>query len=213
MKNKDIDWRRYKKYRTWDNDPSVPFKVGTLGPHTVLPITISARHVFLNLTNNLKSLPFQRWFRFGAKPEVAGHLILVVGGWVTWVIWCFTKKLFTRRDAWAGVLLWWSCQSPVAHSCGLLNHLNSFRRGMFRLNAKFHADSLFYSLSHFECNGHTVHMLTPWCLPPPLTSTVKSSLFTNVHSSPLSLAARFHRCHTNHSRYVTNGWTFSRQTS
>ena len=27
-----------------------------------------------------------------------------------------------RRDAWAGALSWWSCQSPVAHSCSLLNH-------------------------------------------------------------------------------------------
>ena len=47
-----------------------------------------------------------------------------------------------------------------------------------------------YSLGHFECDGHTVHMLTRWHLPPPLTSTVKLSLFTHAHSSPLSLAAR-----------------------
>ena len=26
--------------------------------------------------------------------------------------------------------------------------------------------------------------------------------------SPLSLAARLHRCHTNHSPYINNGWTF-----
>ena len=32
---------RYKKYCTQDNDASVPFKLGTLGPHTVLPISIS----------------------------------------------------------------------------------------------------------------------------------------------------------------------------
>ena len=75
----------------------------------------------------------------------------------------------------------------------LLNHLNSFQRGMFRLNAKFDVDSLLYSLSHFECEGHTVHMLTQWCLSSPLTSTVKSSLFIHVHPSPLSLAARLHR--------------------
>ena len=68
------------------------------------------------------------------------------------------------------------------------------------------------SLRHFECNGHTVHMLTQWHLPPPLTSTVKSSLFTPVHSSPLPLAARLHQCHTNHSHYINNGWTFLRQT-
>ena len=55
---------------------------------------------------------------------------------------------------------------------------------MFKLNVEIDADSLLYSLSHFECGSHTVHMLTQWRLPPPLTSTVKSSLFTHVHSSP-----------------------------
>ena len=77
----------------------------------------------------------------------------------------------------------------------LLNHSNSFCGGMFMLKTKFDADSLFYSLSHFECNCHTAHMLTQWHLLPPMTSTVKSSLFTHAHSSPLSLAARLHRCH------------------
>ena len=51
------------------------------------------------------------------------------------------------------------------------------------------------------------------CLLPPLTSTVKSSLFTHAHSSPLSLAARLHQCCTNCSHYINNGQTFSRQTS
>ena len=37
---------------------------------------------------------------------------------------------------------------------------------MFKLNAKFDADSLLYSLSHFECNSYTVHMLTQQCLTP-----------------------------------------------
>ena len=31
---------------------------------------------------------------------------------------------------------------------------------MFKLNANLDPDSLLYSLSHFECDGHTVHMLT-----------------------------------------------------
>ena len=48
------------------------------------------------------------------------------------------------------------------------------------------------SFSHFEHDGHAVHMLIQWNLPPPLTSTVKSSLFTHVHSSPLSLATGLH---------------------
>ena len=90
----------------------------------------------------------------------------------------------------------------------LLNHLNSFRGGMFKLNAKFNGDSWLYSLSHFECDDHTVHVLTQGHLPSPLASTVKLSLFRHEHSSPLSLAARLHRCHTSSSYYINNGWTF-----
>ena len=56
-------------------------------------------------------------------------------------------------------------------------------------------------------------MPTQWHLLPTLTGRVKSSLFTCVHSRQLSLAARLHRCHTSHSCYVNNGWTFSGQTS
>ena len=70
----------------------------------------------------------------------------------------------------------------------------------------------FYLPIHFECDSHTVHMLTRWHSPTPWTGTVKSSLSTHAHSSPLSLAARLHQCHANHSRYINNGWTFSGQT-
>ena len=90
---------------------------------------------------------------------------------------------------------------------------NNFCEGTLKLNAKFDADFLLYLVSYFECNGHTVHVLTQWPLPPPLTSIVNSSLFIHAHSSPLSLAARLHWCYTNHSHYINNGWTFSRQTS
>ena len=89
----------------------------------------------------------------------------------------------------------------------------SFCREIFKLNAKFYSDSLFSLLSHFECNGHTVHMVNQWHLLPPLTSTVTLSLFTHVHSSPLSLAAMIHWCHANCSHYINNSWTFFRQTS
>ena len=91
----------------------------------------------------------------------------------------------------------------------LLNHLNCFHGGMFKLNAKFDEDSFFYSLSHFECDSHTVDTLTQWHLPSPLTSTVKSLLFTHAHSSPLSLATSLHWCHTNCSPCINNGWSFS----
>ena len=59
----------------------------------------------------------------------------------------------------------------------LLNHPNSFCGGMFKPNAKFDTDSLLYSLSHFECDDHTVPLLTQLCLLSPLTSAVKLSLF------------------------------------
>ena len=118
-----------------------------------------------------------------------------------------------RCDAWVGVLLWWSCRSPAAHSCSLLNHLNSFHGGMFKHHAKFDADSLLFLLSHFECEGHTVYTLTQWHLPSPLTSTVKSWLFTRAHSSPLSSAARLHGCCANYSHYINNGWNLPVQTS
>ena len=84
---------------------------------------------------------------------------------------------------------------------------------MFKLNMKFDADSLLYLLSHFECNSHTVHMLTPWHPPPPLTGIMKSSLFMHAPSSPLSLAARLYQCHMNHSHSINYGWNFSRQSS
>ena len=74
--------------------------------------------------------------------------------------------------------------TPVTHSSSLLNHPDSFPGGMFKLNTKFGADLLLSSCSHFECDNHTVHMLTQQLLPPPLTSTVKS-FFMHAHSSPL----------------------------
>ena len=119
----------------------------------------------------------------------------------------------TRHDVWAGVLLWWSWQSPVAHSCSLLNYPSRLCGGIFKLNAKFDADSLLYSLSHFECDGHTGHMLTQWHLPHPLPSTVKLSLFTHVRSSPHFLAASLHLCCVNRFCYINNGWTFPGQIS
>ena len=95
MINRRIYWRRYKKHCTQDNDTSVPFKVGTLGPHTVLPASLLLfktfckilcwnRHqlpcpFFLNFICGLKFL-FQRWFYFGGKPEVARCQIWAVGG-------------------------------------------------------------------------------------------------------------------------------------
>ena len=84
---------------------------------------------------------------------------------------------------------------------------------MLKLNTKFNANLLLYSHSHFECDGHTLHMLTQWHLLFPLTSTVQSSLFTHVHSSALSSAARLQACCVNCSHYINDGCIFSGPTS
>ena len=110
-------------------------------------------------------------------------------------------------------LLRWSGQSPGAHNCSLLNHTDSFCGGMFKPNTKFDACLWLCLFSHFECNNHTVHMITQQHLPPSLSDTVKSSLFTHAHSSPLSMADRFQGCCANQSHYINNGCTFSRQTN
>ena len=118
-----------------------------------------------------------------------------------------------QHDASVDTLSWWSCQSAVAHNWGLLNHPNSFCRGMFKLNVKLM--QIHYSTCSLTLNvSATQYTCSPngiYCTP--LTSTVKSSLFTHAHSSPLSLAARLHWCCANCSYYINNGWTLSRQTS
>ena len=182
MKNRDIYWRKYNKHCTQDNDASVPFKAGTLGPHTVVSIAISCPIMFSWTSLMVWNLfPFKGDFSFGKSQKSQGTKSGLQGGWVTWVIWCFAKKLCTRHGVWAGALSWWSCQSPVAHGCGLLNRLSSFCGQMFKLNAKLDADSLLYLLSHFECDGHTVHMLTQWCLTAP-TDLYSEVLIIHTHT-------------------------------
>ena len=56
-------------------------------------------------------------------------------------------KNCTRHDAWVGTLSWWSCQSPVAHSCSLLNHPNSFTE---------ECSSLMQNSMQIRCSTHSV---------------------------------------------------------
>ena len=134
MKNRNTYWRRYKIQETLYiyNDTSVSFKVCTLGPQTVLPVSLS---LFKTLQNPLLEPPSaatsyfpesHRWSEISSLSKV----ILVLGkarslrmpnlgcrgtespGWFD-----VSPKLCMRHDAWAGALLWWSCQSPVTHSC------------------------------------------------------------------------------------------------
>ena len=82
---------------------------------------------------------FKGDFSFGKSLKSQDTKSGLQSGWVTWVSQRYVTKLCMRHDPWAAALLWWSCQPPVAHGCILLNHLNSFCGGMFKLNEKFDA--------------------------------------------------------------------------
>ena len=64
---------RYTKHCAQDNDVSVPFKVGTLGPHTILPITISYPVIFSYISLTIWNLfPFKGDFSFGKSQKLQG---------------------------------------------------------------------------------------------------------------------------------------------
>ena len=114
MKNRDIYWKQFKIQETlyigqWNLSPlqSRPWE---LTQFSQLP---SAAPTVLH------RFPFTGDFSFGKSQKLQGTKWC----WITWVIWCFANKLCMRWDAGEGVLLWWSCQSPVAQTCSLLNHL------------------------------------------------------------------------------------------
>ena len=134
---------RYTKYCTQDNDTSVPFKVGTLGPHTVLPIAISCLAVCSWISLTVWNLfHFKCDFSFGKSQKSRTPNLGCRGAESPQWFDVFSKRVCMRRDAWEGALSWWSCQLPVAHSCNLLSCPNSFCGGMVKLNAKSDAGSL-----------------------------------------------------------------------
>ena len=121
-------------------------------------------------------------------------------------------KNCTRCDARAGTLSWWSCQSAVARSCGLLNHC---------IGSVEECSSLTQNLVQIRGSTQLSHILNVTATQDTCSLSciyhlhwpVKSSLFMHAHSSPLSLAPTLHWCHANRSHYINGGWTFSGQTS
>ena len=161
MKNRDIYWRRYQIQETlyigqWHLSP---LQSSTLGPHTVLPFAISSPIVFswiLSMVWNL--FLFKGDFSFGKRQKLQGVKSGLSGaespGWFDVFCW---KTLHEMWCVSGHVVV---MKLPVT-SCPQLRPLNlpkSFRGGMFKLNTKFNAHSLFYWLSRFECNNHTIHM-------------------------------------------------------
>ena len=79
-------------------------------------------------------------------------------------------------------------------------------QNLMQIRCSTHSVILNATTTQYTCSLNSIYH-------PPLTSTVKLSVFTHVHSSPLSLAARLYQCCANCSHYINNGWTFSRPTS
>ena len=97
---------RYKKHCAQDNDTSVPFRGGTLGPHTVLPITISCPIIFSWISWMVWNLfPFKGDFSFGKSQKSQGEQIWAVGGLSHLGDWMFGQN--TLHESW--------CMSE--HSC------------------------------------------------------------------------------------------------
>ena len=211
MKNRDIYWRIYKNHCTEDNDTSVPFEVGTWDLTKFSESPSAVQSYFLE---------YHQWSEISSLSKV----ILVLGKARS----CRVPNLgysgtespgrfyvSLKHSAWDVMHEQAHCHDEAA------NHQLPTAAGFWitqivstrNVQAKCKIWCRFFALvSCFECDSYTVHMLTQWHLLLPLTSTVKSSLFTHARSSPLSLAARLHWCHTNHS-CVNNDGTFSRQTS
>ena len=81
-------------------------------------------------------------------------------------------KNCTTHDAWVGALSWWSCQSPVAHSCNLLNHPNSFveeysslRQNLMQIRCSSSSVILNVTATQYTCSLNGVyhpHWLVQW---------------------------------------------------
>ena len=157
MKNRDIYWRRYKKHCTQDNDNSVPF---TLGPHTILLITISCPVIFSWVSSMVLNLfPFKVILVLGKARSRGVPNLDCRGaespGWLdvlpkTSVCDVMHEGTFCHdEDA--------NHQLPIAAALWIIPIVSTEECSSLKLN---HADSSLNLLRHFECNGHTVHMLT-----------------------------------------------------
>ena len=125
---------RYKKHCTQDKDAFVPFKVRTLGPHTVVPALSAADLCWLQPY----TFHFLRWSACCRPSRM-------------WDIFIRFSTIFE-----AFVPHCTHCIIPKS----LLNHPNSSCGGMFKLDAKLDTDLLLYFLSYFECDIHMIHMLS-----------------------------------------------------
>ena len=82
-----------------------------------------------------------------------------------------------------------------------MEECSSLMQNLIQIHCCTHSVILNVTATQYTCSFSEIYH------PPPVTSTVKSSLFTHAHSSPLSLAARLHHSYVNNSRFINNCWT------
>ena len=147
--------------------PQPPLEFGTLGPHTVLPITISCPVVFpeSHQWSEISSLSKVIWVLGKARRHRAPNLGCSRAGSPGWFD---VSQKNSARDVMHKQA---HChdevanhQLPIAKAFWVIWIVS---RGRLKSYTKFDADLLLYSLSHFECDNYTVHMLTLWPLLPP----------------------------------------------
>ena len=93
--------------------PSISSTVHNTGKSFV-GIAISCLIVLSWISSTLWNVfPFKGDFSFGKSQRMQGEKSGLEVGWDTWVIYCFTKKLCMRHDAWAG--LGWCCDEAANH--------------------------------------------------------------------------------------------------
>ena len=159
MKNRDIYWRRCNVQETlyieqWQLSPLQSRHLGT--SHSSPDCHQLPHHIFLNLSDNLKSLPFQRWFQVWEK---SSHMEPNLGcrgaespGW-------FDVLSETAVDMVSEWVLCWSCQSPGSHSCSLwiiqvvpMEECPNLTQNLMQIRCSTHSTILNATATQYTCS-------------------------------------------------------------
>ena len=154
---------------------------------------------------------FQRWFQFWEKPEIAVCQSWAIGG-----LSHLGDLMFYEKTAW-DMIHEQACfcdeaanhQLPIASSFWIIpivstEECSSLMQNLMQTLCSTCSAILNMMATQYTCSLNGIYH-PHW--------PVKLLLFTHVHSSRLSLAARLHQCCTNHSCYINHGWIFSGQAS
>ena len=146
---------RYKKHCTQDNDASVPFKVGTLGPHTVLSVAISCPFIFSWISSMVWNIfSFKGDFSLGKSQKSYGAQSGLQWGWVTWAIWSSAKKLCTRSDVWEGAptaVAFWIIWIVSTEDC------SSLMQNLMQIPCSTHSVILNVMATQYTCSLNNVY--------------------------------------------------------